>query len=528
MSADNTLEILIQTKADLAAAKAVQAVLEKQILNAKFLGKSYNDQQAQLDKLSDAVNSYVAKNGDASGSVEHLKFNHRALHKIMHEIGAVTAPELGQALTGALYGPLGPAIAIGAAIEFLAKEIGESSKKTEELEDKMSALGNATWAAVTEANNAATEAASKYLDELKKISTLHETIATQEQRQLAILNAKLGAQKEILKAQENAELAAAKGNKVAEEEIKRRYAAFGSGGDLAGEASQLNTLKIQKYQRGNAVEGLQSKADADQKAFRSISTDEGALSDAVKLKQLQDAQAGLDQKAGRYNLAELKKQEESARALLPFATDKAQAQSIVERAHQLSEAGEAAIKAAEDNKAKTAELNAKVVAHTIAVERAKNAAELSEKALRENAEAIKALTDKITTDSAILDIHKATAKSVAEISAPGSIEGSALLAERGNASSILAGHADAVGADAQQIIVDLGTLMAGHAVTLKQAAAMVVRADQTKDSLQAAVAAMDKTSEAMTRAAGAAVEKLNKIQTRLDDLANQIRDIHNK
>jgi|GEM_PF-5511757 hypothetical protein len=57
----------------------------------------------------------------AADSSEHLEINHRALHKIMKMIGKQTAPELGGALTGALYGPIGLVLALGYAWQFVQK-----------------------------------------------------------------------------------------------------------------------------------------------------------------------------------------------------------------------------------------------------------------------------------------------------------------------------------------------------------------------------------------------------------------------
>ena len=518
MSADNTLEILIQTKADLGAAKSAQAVLEKQIQSAKYLGKGYNDQQAQLDKLTGAINGYVAKNGDAAGSVEHLEFNHRGLHKIMHEIGSVTAPELGQALTGALYGPLGPAIAIGAAVEYLAKWMGETAKKTEELIEKSRKLSEATWSAVMDANNAAVEAASKYHGELAKISAIHTTIKTQEEGQLAILNAKLAAQKAILKAQEAAELAGAKGNKVAEEEIKRRYADKESAQDIAGAASEINTLKIQKYNRNNASSGLKGKADADEKSVEDLTKDQKAIDAANRLKAIKDDLAEIDLKHGTDYLATLAKQEDASKKPASFG---------LMSSEEMTLQGKQAAVVATSPIGPALELNETVARHNAALAKAKDAADVSIKAFSENSEAIQSLTDKINTESAVLDVRKNTSKTLGEIAAPTTIGGQSLLAERGNASAILAGHVDQVGADSQSIISELGALMAGHSVTLKQAAAMVVRADQTKDSLQAAVAAMDKTSEKMMTYSKATAKKLEDFQTELDNLTSKVKDIHN-
>ncbi len=92
------------------------------------------DEQFKILITSEADNSgfnsaanATANLGDAehktAAQAEQLHMNHRALRAIMNMIGQQTAPELGHALTGALYGPIGIALAVGYAFAGVQKYI---------------------------------------------------------------------------------------------------------------------------------------------------------------------------------------------------------------------------------------------------------------------------------------------------------------------------------------------------------------------------------------------------------------------
>ena len=92
------------------------------------------DEQFKILITSEADNTGFTSAGRAAADLgdaeqitaeqaERLHMNHRALHAIMHMIGQQTAPELGHALTGALYGPIGIALALGYAFAGVQKYI---------------------------------------------------------------------------------------------------------------------------------------------------------------------------------------------------------------------------------------------------------------------------------------------------------------------------------------------------------------------------------------------------------------------
>ena len=84
------------------------------------------------DDTGDVTKKLTDSMDESGESSKKLEINHRALHAIMNMIGQQTAPQLGHALTGALYGPIGIALAIGYAFEFVRKRIAETNKELDD------------------------------------------------------------------------------------------------------------------------------------------------------------------------------------------------------------------------------------------------------------------------------------------------------------------------------------------------------------------------------------------------------------
>lgn len=136
-----TLDILIRTVAELTGAKQLEASLESQIGKAKALGnvEELKKLQPQLETVRTSIGTATVAQTDLSGAMEkggeaaeHSHISHRALHKLFHEIGSVTAPMMGHALTAALYGPVGLAIGLGVAIEGVKRAFEAEEKAAED------------------------------------------------------------------------------------------------------------------------------------------------------------------------------------------------------------------------------------------------------------------------------------------------------------------------------------------------------------------------------------------------------------
>lgn len=306
MSNDRELRIKVVTQGDATGAKNVTAALNETGQAAKSAGKGFEQQGQKIDETGQALSKYKKKHEDSKHEVDKHEISHRALHKIMGMIGKETAPELGEAMTGALYGPIGIAIALGSALEFVGRQFAEASHKAEELRKKEAELTTDVWDRQREAANSAAEAAQTYADKLEAIATQTDKVKQAEELELIVLQTKKQAQIEILKAQEAAEIAKAGGDKVQEEEIKRRYGEKTKAATLEGEEQTIATEQAQLFKRQRDSHQLKANADAAEKNYEQWTNWKGAAQNAAGLKQVTANQAELDQKEKEYNLPNLR------------------------------------------------------------------------------------------------------------------------------------------------------------------------------------------------------------------------------
>lgn len=529
--ADKQVLIAIKTTADLAGAKAAESLLESTIAKKKFLGQSYEAEASQLAIVKNSLTDYAAKTVETGEKVEGLELNHHALHEVMHLIGHETAPELGEALTGAMHGPIGIVLALGAAFQFLARKIEEDAEKTKELADRQSELNTAVWQAQRDAANSAAEAANNYAEKLIKIRDETDKVKQAEDLEVATLHAKQDALKLILEAQEKAELAAAGGDKIKEEEIRSRYGAKKSSAELATEGQTLATENNQLYNRNLAAGPLDAASKNAEAAYESSLKDTGRITNEAKLKQLTDAQGALDKEAGKYDLGLLRKQLENADTNASAGgaseADVIQMQITAIENHTDPDA-EAAIKAAAENRAKVAELNATMEQQKIALDKLKEEATTAADKYKQNQQAIDALTAKIKEGTAVYDIHKSTAETVKQIEAPQTPYGKVLTTEKDDALKVLRGQAGNVSDESKNLLTELGAMMTGHAVTLQQASQLVVSADANNKSLTTAIQTMTRIGEKMVTFSQASATKFSKIESDIEMALRLISDSHNR
>jgi hypothetical protein len=120
--ADQSIQILIKTIADATGITLTTEQITK-------LKDAIGETKGETGALTDSTGELGGEMEKAGDKVEHLHLNHRALHQIMNLIGNETAPGLGRALAGALYGPIGIALALGYAFETVRKHIGETNNE---------------------------------------------------------------------------------------------------------------------------------------------------------------------------------------------------------------------------------------------------------------------------------------------------------------------------------------------------------------------------------------------------------------
>jgi hypothetical protein len=121
-----------------------------------------------------------------------------------------------------------------------------------------------------------------------------------------------------------------------------------------------------------------------------------------------------------------------------------------------------------------------------------------------------------------LKIHRDTAEKATTLGASQNPFGQALLSERDTAGKIPGGHAGDVSPEDQKVIQQLGSLIAGHNVTLEQAAAIIAKADSNNASLLVALKAFDKTADGMKTFSAASAAKFDDVTATLKAHAAQI------
>lgn len=215
----------------------------------------------QLNAVSGATEDLGGKEKEAAGFTELLHHNHRALHLIMHQIGAETSPALGHALAGALYGPIGIAIALGAAVHYVSEALNKASEAADKLAEKF-AEGlddrlNIHRAIVDEVRQSHAELNTA----IKNAGEVEDTFANHLKNVDVFLdarNAKLKAQLELLKANE---LAEAK-NAQERESVEKKYSALGKGLDLGTETEKVNEMRETQRKAAENEERLKQEAVA--------------------------------------------------------------------------------------------------------------------------------------------------------------------------------------------------------------------------------------------------------------------------
>ncbi|HZV36576.1 MAG TPA: hypothetical protein VFB72_18505 [Verrucomicrobiae bacterium] len=508
------MEILIKLRADVKDAEKAIDTLHKtkdQARGLRDLGQAGKETGQALDNLSDAQK-------DTAKQAEHSTESHRALHMLFRLIGRESAPELGESLHAMEFGSIGGMIILGEVVSFFVKQLEEAAEKVEKLRQEQAALNTSVWEAQTKAATDAAEAAQDYADKLEDIAKSNDKVKQSESLELAVLNAKLEAQKKILEAQEKAELAAAQGDKIAQEQIRQRYSDASTAMDISGETQRIVTEGQQKFKLERDRDTLKAQSDADEAAKESALKNPDAAASQAALDAATAKQKELDDEASKYDLPNLRERLKTASTVSGEAGGESEHAALEDQI----EAGEAAAKAAADNKAKVAALTNAVEEHKEAVKRATAAAEKSLKAFQDNEQAIKDLTDKIKQESAILEIHKETARTIKQIQTPPL--GQALSDERGPAVSVLQGHSEKLDAAHQNLMKEIGALITGHTVSLHEAAAAIVRSTANADNFMKAVDAMNSTANAMQNFSQASAQKFAQITREMEALTQQVNN----
>lgn len=401
--ADSVLEILIRFGLDAEKAKEAEQIIRQTTSETREAGQ--------------ATEEMGEKEEEASKFTELLHHNHRALHQILHMLGHETVPELGHALTGALYGWVGIVIALGAAFEYFHKRIEEANEKLEKISETK-------WDNLVEGLNKANEAANNYQKTLDAIAGKQETIKEKDEADNKILDTKLEKWKAILDAMEKAALAAAGDDKEKQEAIKKQFEGAKSQQSIEAERIKVSEQIRQRDNAQLSQRGLKTAADTAEARLQNLSlgTDQTG-EDVAELQRRKDELDKLRKTgAGQDQVDAIKKQLEAAETSEAANPTTGLAFNGVGKINELKEkilradVAADALAAAEN---RYIEQQEKIDKQNKAIDQAKEAADKATKALQDNVDSIAAYNRAIATATEILNIHTDTSKSVANVGVTG-------------------------------------------------------------------------------------------------------------
>lgn len=393
---DAALKILISFGLDDAKAREALAAIEQIKGSTKGLAQE--------------TQGLGEKEEEASKFTEALHHNHRALHQIMHLLGKETVPELGHALTGALYGPIGIVIALGAGFEFLKKKLEEVKEAQDKLRESAEKFGQI---AIDSAHKAQEEMADyeikvestkSAIDELKESETIRKSAIEETTKALG----------KLIEAQEKAALAAAQGDKDEQERIKRRFDSLKAINDLAGERAILDANESDLKNRTANSGSLLSGADSALANKASTQSQTALAAEAIQqeLEERKKKQSELEKSFTQ----QFKMGGFAAQFINPNANEftppksKEEIQLQVDAENKAREKAEKELKA---NESAINNLNTQIDLHMVASKQAAAASAEATRAYDDNKKAMDELTTEIRKQKQTLQIHTDSAHDIA-------------------------------------------------------------------------------------------------------------------
>ena len=305
MSDDNkTLEILLTTKAELAGAQQLAAQLERQIGQAKALGKDYSDLKKQLDQVNAATQNVAPElkhlaggEEEASSAAELMHHNHRQLHMLLGELGARSVPGLTEALMGLSMGPVGAVVAIAAAFELWKYRIEAAEKALGTVEIPDLTAGIDTANNLSTAWDGLARSVRNASDEYASAEAIHN-------RMVGSIQAELRAQHALIDATKNkalADLNVQRAGGMDQGEYERRKAIIERGADdatvqaeiaarnkeLAAKRATAARAQQEAQQHGAAAAGIKDLGgpESTDEQVAAIIEDQKKVADAARKTQ---------------------------------------------------------------------------------------------------------------------------------------------------------------------------------------------------------------------------------------------------
>ncbi len=216
MSDQNTLEILITTKAELAGAQALRDSLEQSIGKAKALGNvdEVKKLSGELTTVNGSIKAATGANAElaeaekeGAAATEFLHKNHRQLHTLFGLMPGA-AGQAGASMLQMLRGPIGPALALGLIIKKLGADFSEWQANLDAVgaAAAKSPFSEAIKQIGTDMETARSKAQA-YIDTIATISQHEVTIAQALSSQLSLMHALAAARDAEAKAKEAADKA---------------------------------------------------------------------------------------------------------------------------------------------------------------------------------------------------------------------------------------------------------------------------------------------------------------------------------
>ncbi len=474
---DNTLEILIRTKAELTGARQAAEAMEQQIGALKAQGKATDELKQQLDRAKQAIRDYTDQFPETQSEVEKLAEAHHALHLIGRQIGVEDLPQLVQAMMSLREGPLGVLEAVASVLELVSQDFEKLREQTLELENRQ-------FDAQAKAAQDMAIAMQQFADDLQRAGQLADPLKTRLEDQLAIIHELAEAHKTVLDQMEKEDLAAAKGDKTLEDQIKNRYDQIRDRNAQATAKTSEETISRDIFERRQRSSTL---ADAHAGALDKVN----ALKSDPEIARANQiiADAG---KSGRAGLADkIISPEEIAglQAALPFSENPEGIQMRLGKAEAAQKALDEYDRATETIKQynlRLAELN--------------DRADKTKKAADENAQAITDETEQLKKQ-----------RSAREAGRAGGIIGEAIDITR---------HGGASNPAERAFIQTAGTLVAGQSESYDQALQMFQAAARSDKVLKDFIDRLFRAFDLMGDHWDAANTRLSQIESRMATLKN--------
>ncbi len=485
-------------------------------------------------KLADGTHDLAKETEDAAESEKLFAGEGREMHKVIGEITRIS-PALGEALRIAM-NPIGGTIAAAIGLFVLMKEhISDVEKELDEMADKAAEPDFLEGIrAKADALREAGDKAQEYAAQLDSVVEGEHSVTAELTAQLTLLaaiSAARGAQSKADQSLATAKISAdeARGVITPEQaiqkraEIERKAIADEAKSRQADQDQQLAAKQAALDKANAALPGghdaakkLQSDLAVENARRIQTANDFGDAAYDKKLADLNDSKRQEKIAASDAYLAQLQREHAEGGGDAAWLAEVKGANDALHLPDKQLRQGRAQYEA---NVNSEPQFNAQ----KIAAEEAKKIAESQDKLAVE----IKALKDTI---AATRDSDNAATRSRIKAVSEGEVSevaktdfGKDVSAEKGDAFKILAGHGDAVSQSSQALIQNLGDMMAGHAVTLAQAAQAVSKANSNQQSYLAAFQSFNATAEAMKNYSEDTNKALAKVMGFLRAQADQIR-----